>query len=80
MAATRVFAPVTVQMTAPDKASMRIINAYRAYRDRYDSTEPPICVLTDMISDLMHLADAFGSDGPSVAVQAERRYAEETTS
>lgn len=66
-------------MTARDKASMRITNVYRAYRDRFDATEAPVDVMTDMISDLMHLADAFGSDGSSVAAQAERRYLEEST-
>lgn len=64
-------------MTACDQASMRITNVYRAYRDRFDAKESPVDVLTDMMSDLMHLADAFGSDGPSVAARAERRYLEE---
>lgn len=64
-------------MTACDQASMRITNVYRAYRDRFDAKETPVDVLTDMMSDLMHLADAFGSDGPSVAARAERRYLEE---
>ena len=56
-------------MPACDQASMRITNLYRAYRDRFDAKETPVDVLTDMMSDLMHLADAFGSDGPSVVAR-----------
>ena len=67
----------TKTMTARDKASMRITNVYRAYRDRFDAQEAPVEVMADMMSDLMHLADAFGSNGSSVAARAERRYREE---
>jgi hypothetical protein len=70
---------MTATMTVRDKASMRITNVYRAYRDRFDAQEAPVEVMTDMMSDLMHLADAFGADGTSVAARAERRYLEEAT-
>lgn len=70
---------VVKTMTARDKASMRITNVYRAYRDRFDAHEAPVDVMTDMMTDLMHLADAFGVDGSSMAARAERRYLEEAT-
>ena len=68
---------ITRTMTARDKASMRITNVYRSYRDQFDAHETPDDVMADMISDLMHLADAFGFSGIVLAARAERRFLEE---